>query len=136
MKVIIKKTKEIKEVSFGYAVNFLLPQNLALALTKKNLEFLKKEKQNQLKKQRLIEKENQDLVKKLANKTFTLKVKAGKKKIFGSITKKDIIKILKVKADKVKVLLEKPIKKLGKYNIDLKIGNQKTTIKVEVKNEN
>jgi len=51
MKVIIKKTvpklgqkNDVKEVSNGFARNFLIPQGLAIIATKINLDELKKQK--------------------------------------------------------------------------------------------
>ncbi|MDZ4229243.1 MAG: bL9 family ribosomal protein, partial [Patescibacteria group bacterium] len=37
MKVILKKSGEVKNVSLGYAVNYLLPRGLAQIATKKRL---------------------------------------------------------------------------------------------------
>ena len=133
MKVIIKKTKEIKDVSFGYAVNFLFPQNLALIANKKNIKLLKKEEEAKKKKTKIEGKKYLRLAKKLDGKEFIIKVKGGKQKLFGSVTKKNILQALPEKDKAIKVLLEEPIKKLGEYKIKLKINKQLITIKIKVK---
>jgi len=73
------------------------------------------------------------LAKKLDGKEFIIKVKGGKQKLFGSVTKKNILQALPEKDKAIKVLLEEPIKKLGEYKIKLKINKQLITIKIKVK---
>lgn len=138
MKVIIKKTNEVKEVSFGYAVNYLIPQDLAVRATPKELKALKEAARLKIKKKEEKGEEDKALAQKLADKKLIVKAKIqgrSKKKIFGRVTKKDIIKLLKADPKKVKVVLKEPIKKLGKHKIELQIGSQKVFIKVEVEKE-
>ncbi len=134
MKVIIKKTNEVKEVSFGYAVNYLIPNNLAALATDDQLVELEKQKTTE--KQQNLEKRKiqKTLADRLSGKKLIIKVKAGKgKKIFGSVGKKDILKALKIEKEKVDVLLDKAIKELGEHKVDLKIGEQKISIRIEIK---
>lgn len=138
MKVIIKKTNEVKEVSFGYAVNYLIPQDLAVRATSKELKALKEAARLKIKKKEEKGEEDKALAQKLADKKLIVKAKIqgrSKKKIFGRVTKKDIIKLLKADPKKVKVVLKEPIKKLGKHKVELQIGSQKVFIKVEVEKE-
>lgn len=138
MKVIIKKTNEVKEVSFGYAVNYLIPQDLAVRATPKELKALKEAARLKIKKKEEKGEEDKALAQKLADKKLIVKAKIqgrSKKKIFGRVTKKDIIKLLKADPKKVKVVFKEPIKKLGKHKIELQIGSQKVFIKVEVEKE-
>lgn len=138
MKVIIKKTNEVKEVSFGYAVNYLIPQDLAVRATPKELKALKEAARLKIKKKEEKGEEDKALAQKLADKKLIVKAKIqgrSKKKIFGRVTKKDIIRLLKADPKKVKVVLKEPIKKLGKHKIELQIGSQKVFIKVEVEKE-
>jgi len=136
MKVIFTNTNAIKDVSFGYAVNYLFPRNLAVLATVQNIKVLEKEKQ---KKEEEIQgqiKKDQQLIEKLKGKTIVIQKRAEKgKKIFGSVTKKDILSKLSVSDGSVEILLDKPIKKLGKYSVELKVGNKRVIIKLEVKNE-
>jgi len=135
MKVIILDTNKVKEVAVGYAANYLIPKGLAVIADEKNLQKLKS---NQLAAESLQKKQqeqNIQLAKKFQNKKVTVKVKAGKKgKLFGTITKKELGKILNL--DKHNIELPQPIKKLGEYKIDLKFGSQKIKVTVIVEAEN
>jgi len=136
MRVIIKKTKEVKDVSFGYAVNYLIPNNLAVLADDEQLANL--EKQKTIERQQKLEeiKKQKTLADRLSGKKVVIKAKAGKnKKIFGSIGRKNILKALKMEKEKVEVLIDEPIKTIGKHEVDLKIGEQRITIKIEVKKE-
>lgn len=136
MKVICKSTNEIKDVSFGYAVNYLLPKGLAVVANEENLKLLEKQREELNYKKEEKEKEDKLLAQKLRGKKIVIKRKVGKsKKIFGSVTKKDIIKSLELAPQRVEIELKKPIKKLGLYKIELKIGKEKFIIKVEVVGE-
>ena len=85
------KKGDVKEVSDGYARNFLFKKNLALEATKQNMDRL------ELQNQKRAEKAAQDLAdakalgEKLAKVTVTLKAKTGGgEKLFGSVTNKEI----------------------------------------------
>jgi large subunit ribosomal protein L9 len=70
--------------------------------------------------------------------TIILEAKAGEEdKLFGSVTSKDIAEAISkqgVEVDKRKVLLEEPIKRLGSYEVSIKILQDVTaTVNVEVK---
>jgi len=134
MKVIIKDTNEVKDVSFGYAVNYLIPQGLAVMATPQALEELKKQKAASSRQQEKQKKQEEKLLEKLRGKIITIEKKVGKaKKIFGSVKKKDILKAAGADSDLVEVLLDAPIKTLGKHKVTLKIGKRKVKVKVSVK---
>lgn len=133
MKVILKKTNEIKEVSFGYAANYLLPQGLAILATPRNLKNLEKEKTIKTEKIKEKEVKEKNKAERLKNQSLTLKRKADKKgKLYASVTKAVIAKNLRVKTKAV--LLEKPIKKLGQYQVELQVGKEKIKVKISVRN--
>lgn len=147
MKVILQKdipnlgdAGDIKEVSNGYARNYLLPRKLVLLAdesSKKAMEHqqklikIKKEKRRKL---------SEKLAEKMQDISLTFKAQAGEEdKLFGSITAMDIAKELKTKdieIDKRKIVLDAPIKKLGEYNITLKLEDGlSASIKVTVEKE-
>lgn len=131
MKVIILKTSEIKEVSLGYAVNYLLPKKLAVVATKKKLDELKAIKEKVVAVKSQADAKDKEQADKLSGKVITFKMEAGKAgKIHGSITKKEIAKELKIL--KNNIILEEPIKKIGEYEAEVKFGNSKVKIKIEV----
>jgi len=133
MKVIIKKTGKIENVSFGNAVNYLIPQGLAEKATDENLKALESKKIFQEKKVREKKEKDKNLTGKIKAKKVTIKVKTSKgKKTFGSVGKKQILNALRLTKNQAEVLLDKPIKELGKHKVELKIGDQKTNIEVEL----
>jgi len=131
MKVIFTKTNEIKEVSFGYAVNYLLPQGLAVEATEKAIGNIKtKNYELKIRNDKEIQK-NKELAEKIKTKEFKIAVKAGKKgKLYGAVTKKDLAKVLGV--EKTSIVLTDQIKKVGEYKIGVKFGDKKTEVKLKV----
>src|SRR5690606_7251118 len=90
------KKGEVKNVSDGYARNYLLKNNLAVEATPGNLKALEAQK----KKEQQLEQAEEDNAKKLKdtleNMELTLKAKAGEGgRLFGSITSKQIADELK-----------------------------------------
>ncbi|MFM9280830.1 50S ribosomal protein L9 [Paenibacillus jiagnxiensis] len=134
------KKGQVKEVSDGYATNFLLPRNLARPATDGNMKVL--ENQNAAEERRKQEEkaEAQELGKKLEALTVQLKAKAGEGgRLFGAITSKQIADALAsdgVKLDKRKIELEEPIRTLGVTQMMVKLHPEvKATLKVQVTEE-
>lgn len=122
----IGKEGEVKEVSDGYARNFLIPRGLAVEATKANLKE-HQEKKTRMKNIKEREKTEAEGIKaKINGKQIEIKAKAGaEEKLFGAVTAKEIAdnleKQLKVKVDRKKVELKEPIKHLGLYTVNIKI---------------
>jgi len=136
------KIGEIKEVSEGYARNFLISKGLAKEANQSNLnDFKQQEKSKELKAQR-DEDEAVALGAKLKDAQVTIYAKAGEGgKLFGAITSKDIAEQMKkqhnVEFDKRKILLTEPIKTLGTITVEVKLHPKVSTkISVEVKEKN
>jgi len=130
---------EIKDVSDGYARNFLIPQKKAVAITKKQEEeIIKKEKLKEQKRRELIE-NKAEIIKKINNENLIFKVKKWQNwKIFGSIWEKDILNKLNKKFN---INLEKKhikmmdwhIKKTWTFDVYVKLWeNNIAKIKVTV----
>jgi len=132
MKIIIKKTGEVKDVSFGYATNYLFPQGLAYEATNNKLNQLKADQERLVREKKQTQVKAQTRSQKLADKEVGFKVKKGEgKKIHGSITNLDIADKLGV--DKTEVELDQPIKELGEYEVKVKLkGADPIKIKVIV----
>lgn len=132
------KKGEVKEVSTGYANNYLLKNNLAEEATTGNLRKLKA-KQAKAEEEAAAEKaEAEQLKKKLADINVQIKAKSGEDgRLFGSITNKQIAEALKkdynIKVDRRKIELADPIRSLGHMNVSVKLHHEVTgTIHVEV----
>jgi len=120
------KAGDKKNISDGYAKNFLIPKGYAVEATATNLNNLKGKKESEAyKKQQELE-NAQMLKEKLEDITVHLKAKAGGNgKIFGSITSKDIAEALKtqhkIDVDKKKIQLGTPIKNIGEMTVEIKL---------------
>ena len=89
------KKGEIKEVSDGYAMNFLIKKGYAIKKTEGSLNKLNKQKEHD-KEIDLENRKNAEKVKeKLEKLTINFKVKESKGKMFGSISTKQIKEELK-----------------------------------------
>ncbi len=134
------KKGEIKEVSEGYARNFLIPKGLVLEANDANIKSLKAvEKSIERKEQEKLE-EAQQLAKKLEGMDIRLPAKAGEGgRLFGAVTSKQIADYLetkKVKIDKRKIEMNDPIRTLGATQVVVRVHPKVTaTIKVHVVEE-
>lgn len=116
---------DIVNVKDGYARNFLLPMNVAEASTPKKVAEIQALKEKEKLQQEKDHAEALELAEKLAHTSCTITMQAGEEdKLFGAITTLDIAKVLSaegINIPKKKIVLEEPIKKLGIYNIPVKL---------------
>ncbi|SFD70640.1 LSU ribosomal protein L9P [Lentibacillus persicus] len=132
------KKGEVKNVSDGYARNYLLKNNLAEEATQGNMKKLEAKKKKEQQQAEEEKKEAELLKKELANTTVEIKAKSGDSgQLFGSITSKHIADTLKkdhnYKIDKRKIELDNPIRTLGYTDVPVKLHPEVTgTIKVHV----
>ena len=137
MKVILKqnisgvgKIGDIKEVSAGYARNFLLPNTMALLANKQNMAVVQHAKEV-LEKQKGVEKLSlKEFAEKLSKASINISVKTGEGgKLFGSVTKDDIVEQIKkdlgYDIDKKDIVFEDPIKETGLYSVEVKLRSKK-----------
>ncbi len=132
------KKGEIKEVSDGFARNFLFKKGLATEATSVSVNSLNIKKEAEaFHKQEEINR-CMELAKKMNLAEIPVKVKCGETgKIFGSVTAQEIadgLKALGFDVDKKKIQLKEPIKKLGIYRVDVKLlpnVSSKIVVKVE-----
>ncbi|MBE6842066.1 MAG: 50S ribosomal protein L9 [Ruminococcus sp.] len=132
------KKGEVKNVSDGYAKNFLISKGLAVEANAKNLsELAGKQASEQHKID--VEKENANKIREVINeKKLTITAKAGASgKLFGAITSGNISEYIEKqfgqKIDKKKISLKSDIKSFGTYEADIKLYagiNAKMTIDV------
>ena len=120
------KAGDKKNISDGYAKNFLIPKGYAVEANATNLNNLKGKKDSEaFKKQQDLE-NAQSLAEKINSITLNIKTKTGDNgKIFGSVTSKDIAEVLSkehnLTVDKKKIVLPDGIKETGTFNIDIKL---------------
>ncbi len=132
---------EIKNVSDGYANNYLIPNKLAVIANKKNLAIIEKEKEVLEKKAEKELKEIQEMVAQIDGLELVMKVKINEKngKIYGSVNNQKIYEELTKKGFEIKkeqIALNEPIKALGEYPVKIVFDhNLEAEIKVIVEEE-
>ena len=121
------KKGELKEVSEGYARNYLIPRGLAMKATADNLNALalkEKAKAAQAAKEKA---KAQEYAKQLESCVVKVKAKGGENgKLFGSVTGKEVAEALKeqfgIELEKNRILMEENIKSFGSYELRCKLG--------------
>ena len=125
---------EIKNVSDGYARNFLLAKGLGLIATEQVL----KQQEQILKSESVAIEKKKAILKKLAATPINLGIKVGKDgSIFGSITKEIIQEKLKdMGYSDITIILEHSIKTLGEHMVGIDAGQGiKNKIKIIVQSK-
>lgn len=121
---------DIIDIKDGFARNFLFPKNLAKIAVGSNLKIIDGIKKKKLVMATKEKKEAEDVMAKLAALSCTISMEAGEDdKLFGSVTSQDISKAFELEGfnvEKRKIILEEPIKKLGAYNIVVKLHPEVT----------
>ncbi|MFO1460601.1 MAG: 50S ribosomal protein L9 [Verrucomicrobiota bacterium] len=129
-------------VSAGYARNFLIPQGLAVPVTRGNKKWVENLRKRRTEREAQELSTMSELAKSLSAVTLTLAVKTGDDgKVFGSITSGAIADALKtqldVALDKRKIHLEKPIHALGEHEVELRLhADVRCGLKLVVKSSN
>ncbi len=134
------KKGEIKEVSNGYARNFLIPEELAIIANKDEMARL--EEQQEIETQKAEEElvEHQKTATQLDGLELEIPVKVSEEsKLFGAVTSIQIMEKLKeqgIKVKKEQIKLEDSIKETGEYEVNIELPhNLEANIKVIVLEE-
>jgi large subunit ribosomal protein L9 len=131
------KRGEVVKVADGYARNYLLPRKLALVATDGNKKQIERERE----KFEAKESEERKVAEGMAGRMGSLEIEIARKVgendvLFGSVTTSDIAAALGAKGfevDRRKLQLHEPIKKLGDFDVPLKLHRDVTaTVKVRV----
>ena len=133
------KKGQMAEISDGYARNFLLPKKLAMEATPDAINTMKMNDKAAAEKAAKERAEAVEISKKLREMTLVVTAKGGGAgKLFGSVTSQEIADALKTKSgiaiDKRKIVLSDPIKNVGSYTVQCKLGYEITaplTVKIE-----
>ena len=133
------KKGQLLEVSDGYARNFMLPKKLAMEATPDAINTMRMNDKAAAEKAVRERAEALETSKKLREMTITVTAKGGGNgRLFGSITNQEIADALKAKTgiamDKRKIVIADPIKNVGTYTVQCKLGYEITaplTVKIE-----
>ena len=133
------KKGQMLEVSDGYARNFMLPRKLAMEATADAINTMRMNDKAAAEKAAKERAEALEVSKKLKELTLVVKAKGGGAgRLFGSVTNQEIADSLKantgIALDKRKIVISDPIKSVGTYTVQCKLGYEITaelTVKIE-----
>ena len=146
MKVILLQDVKVKgkkgqmiEVSDGYARNYMLPRKMALEATADAVNTMRMNDKAAAEKAARERAEALEISKKLREMTLVVTARGGGAgKLFGSVTNQEIADALKAKSgialDKRKIVISDPIKTVGTYTVQCKLGYEISaplTVKIE-----
>jgi large subunit ribosomal protein L9 len=128
---------EIVKVAAGYARNYLLPRKLALVVTTGNRNQIERERAKFDATEAEERKTAEAEAARMANLEIVIARKVGETEaLYGSVTSSDIGEALAAKGfeiDRRKLNLPEPLKRLGEYDVAVKLHRDvTTTIKVKV----
>jgi large subunit ribosomal protein L9 len=132
------KAGDVKEVSPGYARNFLFPQKLAVVADDKVVDQIRQREDATRRRAEKALTEAREIERRLQRITVTMYAKAGEGgRLFGSVTNADIAQQLKREAgidlDKRKIDVDPAIKSLGPHEVIVQLHSDVTaTLRVVV----
>ena len=132
------KKGQMIEVSDGYARNFMLPRKLAMEATADAINTMRMNDKAAAEKAAKERAEALEVSHKLREMTVVVKAKGGGQgRLFGAVTNAEIATALEkagIKLDKRKIVIADPIKSVGTYTVNCKLGYEITaplTVKIE-----
>ena len=144
MKVILKQDVDTLglegdtvAVADGYARNYLIPKGIALEANQQNIKLMES-KTKKIEIRRLKAKEDAEKIREtIADMVVTISQKVGEDdRLYGSVTSMDIAAQMEnqgITIDRRKIVLDKPIKTLGEFEVPIKLYPEVTgSVKVEV----
>jgi len=116
---------EVRDVSDGYARNYLIPQKLAVTATPGNLRNLEHIQKQQESKAARIQADAEALRQRIEALTFEERRQASEEgKLFGSVTSQDIAEFLGrsgLQIERRRISVDEPIKTLGEYAVPIRL---------------
>jgi large subunit ribosomal protein L9 len=116
---------EVRDVSDGYARNFLIPKKLALSASAGNLTNLEHIKKQADSKAQRIKGDAEGVQQRIEALVYEERRQASEEgKLFGSVTSQDIADFLQrqgVKVERRRIQLDEPIKSLGETSVVVRL---------------
>ena len=133
------KKGQMIEVSDGYARNYMLPRKMAVEATADAVNTMRMNDKAAAEKAARERAAALEISKQLRDMTLVVTAKGGGAgRLFGSVTNQEIADALKAKTgitlDKRKIVISDPIKNVGTYTVQCKLGyeiNAPLTVKIE-----
>ena len=133
------KKGQMLEVSDGYARNYMLPRKIAIEATADAVNTMRMNDEAAAEKAAKERAEALEISKQLREMTLVVTARGGGAgRLFGSVTNQEIADALAaktgIKLDKRKIVIADPIKAVGTYTVQCKLGYEITaplTVKIE-----
>lgn len=122
------KKGDIKDVSDGYARNFLLKKNLAKVIDETGIKEIKEKTEKDKKRMAQELKESQKMTAKLDGENINIIGKVNEKGIlYAAIKPEEIVNVIKkeykIEITPEQICMEKPIKELGEHIATVEFGH-------------
>jgi large subunit ribosomal protein L9 len=134
------KSGELKDVSDGYARNFLIPRRMAVPASGGAYRAWQHDIASREEQRRREREEAEIAAQRISSTVLTMGVKVGEGgKLYGSITAKDIADALArrgIEIDRHRIDLEEPLRQLGTYKVAIRVAPEmisEVTVAVEPK---
>ena len=133
------KKGQMLEISDGYARNYMLPRKIAVEATADAVNTMRMNDKAAAEKAAKERAEAVEISRKLREMTVVVMAKGGGAgRLFGSVTNQEIAESLKAQSgivlDKRKIVIADPIKSVGTYTVQCKLGYEITaplTVKIQ-----
>ncbi len=128
---------DVKDVSSGHALNFLVPKGLAEVATERALARVKLLREQTVAERKIMDDILMKNMKSLSDATIVMKAKTNEKgHLFAGIHKAELIPEIKkqtgIDMTAKHLVLEKPIKEVGEHTIEVKVGEVSGNFKVVI----
>jgi large subunit ribosomal protein L9 len=134
------KSGELKDVSDGYARNYLIPRKMAVPASGGAFRAWQHDIASREEQRKREREEAEIAAQRISSTTLTMGVKVGEGgKLYGSITAKDIADALArrgIEIDRHRIDLDEPLRQLGTYKVAIRVAPEMTsevTVAVEPK---
>lgn len=133
------KAGEIKEVSNGYAMNYLIRNGLALPATAGAIRQSEQRIKNAGIQKELSLEKLAEIAEQIEGQTIHIQARSGSgERLFGSITAsaiaEELNKLLDSSIDKRKIVLDKALREIGSHQVTIKLSKElepKITVVIE-----
>ncbi|MCK4462684.1 MAG: 50S ribosomal protein L9 [Candidatus Omnitrophica bacterium] len=116
---------EVVKIKDGYGRNYLIPRKLAILSSAQALKILEVKKKRRIREEEKSKSAAKSISEKISSLSCTISVESGlDDKIFGTVTPEMIRNALmqeELNIDKKHILIEEPVKKLGVYQVKIKV---------------
>jgi large subunit ribosomal protein L9 len=128
---------DVVKVAEGFGRNYLLPRGLAMGVTEANKAIIARERKEHEARSAKEKVEFEGLAARIGTLRLVAPRKVGESDLlYGSVTSADLAEFLAgkgIEIDKRKIQLDEPIKRLGEYEVNVKLHPEvQATLKVTV----